>query len=69
MGRGKIAFFFRLLIVLVWAKVCTYCIMHDSGALRALFLWYVYCVFELKHYLTLNEGFGETAFSLSTSEL
>lgn len=51
------------MISLGWAKII-YCIMHDSGALRAPSLWCEYCVFELKHYLTLNEGFGETdAFS------
>lgn len=41
--------------------------MHDSGALRALSLWYEYCVSELKYYLTLNEGFGEMVHFLCPS--
>ena len=36
-----------------------YCIMHDSGPLGPSSLSYEYRVFELKHYLILNEGFGE----------
>lgn len=52
-----------------WAKVCTYHTMHDSDALRSLSLWYVSCVFGLKHYLILNEGYGEILHVLFVSVL
>ena len=50
---------------LCWAKVCTYHTMHDSDALGSLSLQYVSCVFGLKHYLTLKEGFRQILHLLS----
>lgn len=42
--------------------------MHDSDALRSLFSTVcILCVFGLKHYLTLKEGFGERLHLLCPS--
>lgn len=47
------------LISLGWAKILFTASCMTQVPSGPFSLWYEYYVFELKHYLILNEGFGE----------